>query len=46
VFWVNTRKDGTGYPEVMHAGMPVESGTKIGMNIWSWKAKNNTASSS
>lgn len=37
VFWVNTRDDGSGYEETLHAGMPVKSGTKVGMNIWSWK---------
>lgn len=37
VYWVNIREDGRGYRETMHAGMPVTSGTKIGMNIWSWK---------
>ncbi|KAJ6030187.1 hypothetical protein N7499_012603 [Penicillium canescens] len=37
VYWVNIREDGRGYRETMHAGMPVKSGTKIGMNIWSWK---------
>lgn len=37
VYWVNIQKNGRGYRETMHAGMPVISGTKIGMNIWSWK---------
>ncbi|KAJ5188325.1 Prolyl 4-hydroxylase alpha subunit [Penicillium cf. griseofulvum] len=37
VYWVNIREDGLGYRETLHAGMPVTSGTKIGMNIWSWK---------
>lgn len=36
IFWENLRKDGTGYEETWHAGLPVESGTKVGLNIWSW----------
>ncbi|KAF2441326.1 hypothetical protein P171DRAFT_394328 [Karstenula rhodostoma CBS 690.94] len=36
VYWENMRTDGTGYEESWHAGLPVTSGTKIGLNIWSW----------
>jgi prolyl 4-hydroxylase len=36
VYWENMRSDGSGYKESWHAGLPVESGTKIGMNIWNW----------
>lgn len=36
VFWENLRPDGTGYPETWHAAFPVTSGTKVGLNIWSW----------
>ncbi|KAL1979177.1 hypothetical protein VTN96DRAFT_6595 [Rasamsonia emersonii] len=36
IFWENLRPDGTGYPETWHAALPVESGTKVGLNIWSW----------
>jgi prolyl 4-hydroxylase len=36
VFWENLRSDGRGYEETIHAGLPVLSGTKIGLNIWSW----------
>jgi len=36
VFWLNFDADGRGYKETIHAGMPVTSGTKIGLNIWSW----------
>ncbi|OCK95458.1 uncharacterized protein K441DRAFT_658884 [Cenococcum geophilum 1.58] len=39
VFWENFRADGTGYKECWHAGLPVLSGTKIGLNIWSWYQK-------
>jgi prolyl 4-hydroxylase len=39
VFWENLRLDGTGYEESWHAGMPVKSGRKIGLNIWSWYQK-------
>lgn len=36
IFWENMRRDGSGYWESWHAGLPVESGVKIGLNIWSW----------
>lgn len=36
VYWENMRSDGTGYLESWHAGLPVTSGSKIGLNIWSW----------
>lgn len=36
IFWENLRADGTGYPETWHAALPVTSGTKVGLNIWSW----------
>lgn len=36
VFWENMRSDGSGYKESWHAGLPVRSGQKIGLNIWSW----------
>ena len=36
VFWTNFDADGRGYQETIHAGLPVLSGTKIGLNIWSW----------
>ncbi|TKA80630.1 hypothetical protein B0A55_01868 [Friedmanniomyces simplex] len=36
VFWMNFDTDGRGYKETIHAGLPVTSGTKIGLNIWSW----------
>ncbi|KAJ4370527.1 hypothetical protein N0V83_005048 [Neocucurbitaria cava] len=36
VFWENMRSDGSGYLESWHAGLPVKSGSKIGLNIWSW----------
>ncbi|KAJ5103423.1 hypothetical protein N7532_003952 [Penicillium argentinense] len=36
VFWENLRPDGTGYTETWHAAYPVTSGTKVGLNIWSW----------
>ncbi|KAF2710542.1 hypothetical protein K504DRAFT_476484 [Pleomassaria siparia CBS 279.74] len=36
VFWENMRSDGSGYKESWHAGLPVKSGRKIGLNIWSW----------
>ena len=36
VFWMNFDAEGRGYKETIHAGMPVTSGTKVGLNIWSW----------
>lgn len=33
VFWENLYPNGTGHPGVWHAGMPVKSGRKVGMNI-------------
>jgi prolyl 4-hydroxylase len=36
VYWENMRADGSGYAESWHAGLPVKSGSKIGLNIWSW----------
>ncbi|OTB14729.1 hypothetical protein K445DRAFT_318628 [Daldinia sp. EC12] len=34
VFWQNLHEDGTGDQATLHAGLPVTSGSKIGMNIW------------
>ena len=34
VFWVNIGADGKGDRRVVHAGLPVGEGEKIGMNIW------------
>ncbi|KAJ5953186.1 Prolyl 4-hydroxylase alpha subunit [Penicillium verhagenii] len=36
IFWENLRADGSGYEETWHAAYPVTSGTKVGLNIWSW----------
>jgi prolyl 4-hydroxylase len=36
IFWENLKADGSGYTETWHAGLPVLSGTKVGLNIWSW----------
>jgi prolyl 4-hydroxylase len=36
VYWENFRVDGKGYEETWHAGLPVKSGVKVGLNIWSW----------
>ncbi|KAI0414473.1 hypothetical protein F5X98DRAFT_389746 [Xylaria grammica] len=35
LFWNNLHGNGTGDERTAHAGLPVESGTKIGLNIWS-----------
>ena len=39
VFWENFDADGRGWKEGLHAGMPVTSGVKVGLNIWSWYQK-------
>ena len=36
VFWMNFDADGRGYQETIHASMPVKSGSKVGLNVWSW----------
>lgn len=38
IFWENFRPDGTGrgFEETWHAGLPVNKGVKVGLNIWSW----------
>ncbi|KAL1860558.1 hypothetical protein VTK73DRAFT_7285 [Phialemonium thermophilum] len=36
VFWENLHPNGTGHKGVYHAGLPVKTGTKVGLNIWSW----------
>lgn len=35
VFWNNLHANGSGDTRVTHAGLPVQSGTKIALNIWS-----------
>ncbi|PVH87498.1 hypothetical protein DL98DRAFT_566610 [Cadophora sp. DSE1049] len=39
VFWVNLKRDGDGDERVLHAGLPVEGGSKTGLNIWVTKLK-------
>jgi prolyl 4-hydroxylase len=34
VFWVNLKDDGEGDERVLHKGVKVERGGKVGMNIW------------
>ncbi|KAI3322296.1 putative prolyl 4-hydroxylase alpha subunit [Xylariaceae sp. AK1471] len=36
VFWENFHPNGSGHHGVYHAGLPVKSGVKVGLNIWSW----------
>jgi prolyl 4-hydroxylase len=38
-FWRNLSPDGKGNPALVHAGLPVQNGTKIGLNIWTHEAK-------
>jgi prolyl 4-hydroxylase len=35
VFWKNLHMNGSGDERLAHAGMPVESGVKFGLNVWS-----------
>jgi prolyl 4-hydroxylase len=34
VFWENLDERGDGLESVLHAGLPVKEGSKIGLNIW------------
>ncbi|KAH6624254.1 hypothetical protein B0J18DRAFT_172490 [Chaetomium sp. MPI-SDFR-AT-0129] len=38
VYWENFKADGSrrGFEETWHAGLPVQKGEKVGLNIWSW----------
>jgi prolyl 4-hydroxylase len=36
IYWENFRPEGRGYDELLHAGLPVTHGVKVGLNIWSW----------
>ncbi|XXG96883.1 hypothetical protein Hte_003174 [Hypoxylon texense] len=36
VYWENFHPNGSGHTKVYHAGLPVKSGVKVGLNIWSW----------
>ncbi|KAI1274231.1 hypothetical protein F5Y07DRAFT_410410 [Xylaria sp. FL0933] len=35
IFWNNLHGNGTGDERTAHASLPIESGTKVGLNIWS-----------
>ncbi len=39
VYWENLLPDGRGDPRTLHAGLPVTSGWKVGMNIWTRQAQ-------
>jgi prolyl 4-hydroxylase len=34
IFWRNLHENGEGNEKTAHAGLPLSSGTKIGLNIW------------
>jgi len=36
VYWENFHPNGSAHRVVYHAGLPVKSGVKVGLNIWSW----------
>ncbi len=37
IFWINLKEDDSGDSRTLHAGMPVGSGSKTGMDIWAKK---------
>lgn len=37
IYWENLHDDDTGHKMTLHAGMPVTTGNKMGMNMWTWK---------
>jgi prolyl 4-hydroxylase len=37
LYWENSQPSGEVHPKTLHAGMPVTSGVKIGLNIWTQK---------
>lgn len=34
IFWVNLERNGPGDERVLHVGLPVKKGSKIGLNFW------------
>jgi prolyl 4-hydroxylase len=40
VYWENVDAEGNSYDALWHSGMPVEDGTKVGLNVWSWYQPN------
>jgi len=36
VYWENMHPNGSTHQGVYHAGLPVKSGVKVGLNLWSW----------
>ena len=38
VYWDNLAEDGKGIAQTLHAGMPVTSGNKMGLNMWTWQS--------
>ncbi|EXJ73578.1 uncharacterized protein A1O5_03339 [Cladophialophora psammophila CBS 110553] len=38
VYWDNLGADGKGNLQTLHAGMPVTSGNKMGLNMWTWQS--------
>lgn len=38
IYWENFYPNGTPHKGTRHAGLPVRSGEKLGLNIWSWDA--------
>lgn len=35
IFWNNLHANGSGDSRLAHAGLPIESGVKVGLNMWS-----------
>ncbi len=40
IFWMKLKEDGSGDSRTLHAGIPVGSGGKTGMNIYAKKILN------
>jgi prolyl 4-hydroxylase len=36
IYWENLDKNHIGHRKTLHAGLPVTSGSKMGLNIWTW----------
>ncbi|KAJ0160256.1 putative prolyl 4-hydroxylase 3 [Colletotrichum tanaceti] len=34
IFWKNLREDGSLHEDTLHAGLPLQHGAKVGLNIW------------
>lgn len=37
LYWENVDEKGEGMVSTLHAGLPVTSGEKMGLNVWTWR---------